>query len=78
MTFLYVYIYKKCLQKKKKTLWKVDGFCNRTSRKVPDVQIIRETWVLSSFSLSVLCVVCCCSARGGGGGGGRRGREGKE
>ena len=50
-----------------KPLWKVKGFFNRTSWKVYDVQIVRKTWVLSSFSVSVsvsvslsLCVVLCC------------------
>ena len=48
-----------------KPLWKVKGSFNRTSWKVSDVQIVRKTWVLSSFSVSVsvslslsLCVVC--------------------
>ena len=57
MTNIYMYM---------KPLWKVKGFFNRTSWKVSDVQIVRETWVLSSFSVSVslslslsLCVVCC-------------------
>ena len=61
--------------KKMKPLWKVEGFFNRKSWKESDVQIVRETWVLSlchSVSLSlclslcpsvsvccVLCVVCC-------------------
>ena len=46
-----------------KPLWNVNAFCNRTSWKVSDVQIVRKTWVLSvslSLSLSLsLCVVCC-------------------
>ena len=66
-----------------KPLWKVKGFFNRTSWKVSDVQIVRNTWVLSSCSVSVsvslsLCVVCCCGARGGGGGGGRERGERRE
>ena len=67
-----------------KPSWKVKGFFDRTSWKVSDVQIVRKTWVLSSFSVSVsvslclcvLCVVCCCGARGCGGGGGRGREEG--
>ena len=45
---------------------------------VSDVHIVRKTWVLSSFSVSVsvsvsvCCVLCCCGAGGCGGGGGRR------
>ena len=75
--------HKRCT-KNMKPLWKVKGFFNRTSWKVSDVQIVRETWVLSFFSASLslciymcvclsLCVVCCCDGRGCGGGGGRRG-----
>ena len=47
-----------------KPLWKVKGFFNRTSWKVSDVQIVRKTSVLSSYSvsvsvsLSVCCVLC--------------------
>ena len=36
-----------------KPLWKVKGFCNRTSWRVSDVQIVRYNWVLSFFSVSV-------------------------
>ena len=78
MTYIYIYM---------KPLWKVKGFCNRTSWKVSDVQIVRKTWVLSSLSVSpslslcvmccVLCVVCCCGARGCGGGGGRGEEKGE-
>ena len=57
MTNIYIYV---------KPLWKVKGFFNRISWKVSDVHIVRRTWVLSSFSVSVgvsvslsLCVVCC-------------------
>ena len=44
-----------------KPLLKVKGSCNRTSWKVSDVQIVRETWVLPvSLSLCLsLCVVRC-------------------
>ena len=47
-----------------KPLWKAKGFCNRTSWKVSYVQIVRYTWVLSSFSVSLsLCLsVCICVA----------------
>ena len=44
-------------------LWKVKGSFNRTSWKVSDVQIVRYTWVLSSFSVSVsLCFSLCLCA----------------
>ena len=61
---VWMYIYKRCLQKDMKPWWKVKGFFNRASWKVSDVWIVRYTWVLSSFSLSLclslsLCVVCC-------------------
>ena len=59
-------IFLRDVAKNMKPLWKVEGFFNRTSWKVSDVQIVRRTWVLSSFSVSVfvslslsLCVVCC-------------------
>ena len=43
-----------------KPLREVKGFFNRTSWKVSDVQIVRYTWVLSSFSVSVsVCCVLC-------------------
>ena len=42
-----------------KPLWKVKGFFNRTSWKVCDVQIVRKTWVLSSFSVCASVSVCC-------------------
>ena len=66
MTRMYLLI--RDVAKNMKPLWKVEGFFNRTSWKVSDVQIVRFTWVLSSFSVSVsvsasvslsLCVVCC-------------------
>ena len=44
--YIYIYIYKRCLQKNMKPLWKVKGFSNRTSWKVSDVQIVRFPWVL--------------------------------
>ena len=48
-----------------KPLWKVRGSFNLSSWKVSDVQIVRYTRVLSSFSVSVsaslsLCVVLLC------------------
>ena len=61
--FINIFISKRCSGKKVKPLWKVKGFFRRKSWKVSDVQIVRETWVLSSFSVSlslcVVCVVCC-------------------
>ena len=42
---MYISVGDRCLQKKK-PLWKVKGFSNRTSWKVSDVQIVRETLVL--------------------------------
>ena len=39
-------------------LWKVKGSFNRTSWKVSDVQIVRETWVVSSFSLCLFVCIC--------------------
>ena len=48
-------------------LWKVKGSFNRTSWKVSDVQIVRETWVLSLslglcvyVSLSLCLCLCVC------------------
>ena len=41
-----------------KPLWKVEGFFNRTSWKVSDVQIVHFTWVFVSVSVSLcLCVL---------------------
>ena len=53
---MYIYLFARCVAKNMKPLWKVKGFCNRTSWKVSDVQIVRHTWVLSS--VSVCCVLC--------------------
>ena len=64
--YIYIFTYKHIfitdVPKKHETLWKVKGSCNRTSWKVSDVQIVRNTWVLSlslCFCLCVLCNVCC-------------------
>ena len=61
-----------------KPLWKVTGFCNRTSWEVSDVQIVRYTWVLSlclclCVSVSVCCVLCVAVVEEGG----REGGEGE-
>ena len=74
--------------KNMKPFWKVKGSFNRSSWKVSDVQIVRYTWVLSSFSVSLslcvrlcLCVLCVVVVlvvvvvvEGGEEEGGRRGR----
>ena len=57
-TYFYVYTFKRC-SKHMKPLWKVEGFFNRTSWKVSDVQIVHFTWVFVSVSVS-LCVSVCC------------------
>ena len=47
-----------------KPLWKVEGSFNRTSWKVSDVRIVRYSWVLSSFSVSLsLCLSLCVCVR---------------
>ena len=38
--------------------WKVKGSFIRTSRKVSDVRIVRYTWVVSSFSVSLSVSLC--------------------
>ena len=48
-----------------KPLWKVKGSFDPTSWKVSDVRIVREIWVLSSFSvfsvsLSLCLSLCAC------------------
>ena len=53
----------KCIHMYMKPLWKVKGFCNRTSWKASDMQIVRKTWVLSSFSVSVSLCLCLCLCR---------------
>ena len=43
-----------------KPLWKVKDSFNRTSWKVSGVRIVRYTWVLSSFFVSLCLSVCLC------------------
>ena len=44
-----------------KPLWKVKGSFDRTSWKVSDVRVVREIWVLSSFSVFSLSLSLCLS-----------------
>ena len=45
-----------------KPLWKVKDSFDRTLWKVPDVQIVRYTWVLS-LSLCLCLCLCLCVLR---------------
>ena len=59
--YIYFALYTRDAAKNMEPLWKVKGFFNRTSWKVSDVQNVRETWVLSFFSVCVsLSVSACC------------------
>ena len=81
-TYIYMFLHFRDVAENMKSLWKVEGFFNRTSWKVSDVQIVRSTWVFVSVSLClclcVLRVVCCRCGQGCyGGGGGRERGEGE-
>ena len=57
-------MYKKCIAKIMKPLWKVKDTFDQPLWKVSDVQIVRYTWVFVSVSVSLsLCPsvsVCLC------------------
>ena len=58
--YIYIYILFRDVANNMKPLWKVEGFFNRTSWKVSDVQIVRCLCLRVSVSVSLSPCLCLC------------------